>query len=156
MLIHELTTSKISLLPFTIDPHGGLGPFATSFLFRATPTPKLPHLCPTAHAAHTLASGPSTLCSLLPRANASWTTNNYKRLFGKTYRTPTPGAWARQLLGINFLHGAFQHFSQATAKQLAPLHPSPTPPTHILGQNSTYYFTRTSISPPTLGLLPPP
>ena len=42
VLIHELTSHNIALIPFTVDPLGGLGPFATSLLFRPLPTPHPP------------------------------------------------------------------------------------------------------------------
>ncbi len=54
MLIHELTSSHIGIIPFTISPLGGLGPSPTAFLFRATPTPSVPILSPTAKAARQL------------------------------------------------------------------------------------------------------
>jgi hypothetical protein len=65
MLIHELTTSRVSILPFTVDPLGGLGPFATAFLFfRNTPTPSVSTLSPTAKAAYDLASSTSKVTAM--------------------------------------------------------------------------------------------
>ncbi len=46
LLIHELISSRITILPFTIDPLGSLGPFVTAFLFRTTQTHIVPTLLP--------------------------------------------------------------------------------------------------------------
>jgi hypothetical protein len=37
--IAALNNSSTILLPFTIDPHGGIGPLASHFLFGSTPAP---------------------------------------------------------------------------------------------------------------------
>jgi hypothetical protein len=38
-VIAALNNSSTILLPFTIDPHGGIGPLASRFLFGTTPDP---------------------------------------------------------------------------------------------------------------------
>ena len=85
MLIHELTSTGTSILPFSIDPLGGLGPFAISLLFRSTPTPAASFLTSTAKAAYTLASGPSKVSGMLSKADAQWHTAHPHRLYGKSF-----------------------------------------------------------------------
>jgi hypothetical protein len=41
-VIAALNNSSTILLPFTIDPHGGIGPLASCFLFGTTPDPARP------------------------------------------------------------------------------------------------------------------
>jgi hypothetical protein len=103
MLIHEVTPSRIAIIPFTIDPLGGLGPFDTAILFRATQTPSVPTLSPTAKAAHSLASGSSKISALLTKADSQWLALYPNRLFGSTFRTPTPSAWSKQIFWSQLL-----------------------------------------------------
>ena len=147
MLIHELTSHGTSILPFSIDPFCGLGPFATSLLFCSTPTPASPSLPPTASTAHALASSSSKVFAMLPKADAQWHTSHPRRLYGKSFRTPSPSAWAKQLLGLNFILASSKHYSLALAKQSAPLTPASLPPPYIPGQHSTHYFSRLTHEP---------
>ncbi len=68
----QINTKGNRPIAFTIDPLGGLGPFATSFLFQPIPTPTLTFLSSTAKAAHTLAAGPSRVTAILAHADSHW------------------------------------------------------------------------------------
>ena len=142
MLIHKLTSAGTSILPFSVDPFGGLGPFATSLLFRSTPTPAALSLSPTASSAHAFACSPFKVCAMLPKADNQWQVLHPRRLYGKSFRTPSPSTWAKQLLGLNFILASAKYYTLALSKHSAPLPPSSLPPPHIPGQNSTHYFSR--------------
>ncbi len=116
VLIHELTSQAIAILPFTIDPHGGLGPFATSLLFRLLPTTSAPTLPPAAQAAYKLSSRPSCVSAILAKADSKWRSPYPSRLFGQSFCTPTPSSWAKQLLGLNFTTASSRHFYTVQAK----------------------------------------
>ena len=94
MLIHKLTPNGIALLPSQlIHWAGGLQPFATSFLFRPSPTTALTSLFSKAKAAHTLAAGPSRVTAILAHADLHWWKLNSHCHFGKTFCSPSPSIW---------------------------------------------------------------
>jgi hypothetical protein len=101
-VIAALNNSSTILLPFTIDPHGGIGPLASRFLFGTTPDPapltfrrRIPQQ---AYNNTISASSPS---AILLHADKSWHQNSAHLPFGATYHTWFPSSWVRQLLGAN-------------------------------------------------------
>jgi hypothetical protein len=155
VLIHNLTSQAIAISPFTLDPLGGLGPFATSLLFRSLPTPPAPTLSVTAKAAHTLSSGgPAKVSAILAKADSKWHSLYTTHLFGKAFRTPTPSSWAKQLLGLNFILATSKHFHTSMLKHNKLAIQSLTPPPTIPGQHATYYFSTVHHhAPPSTSLL---
>ena len=104
-----ITDNRATLLPFTVDHLGGLGPMALSFLFDQDTSP-LPFPPPLQHdtlAFNNQASSTAYLNALnSPVALASKASSAWKQLypthrFGKTYHTHTPSQWALQALSLN-------------------------------------------------------
>ncbi len=107
-------------------------------------TPR-PNLSATVLHAFNFALGSSRISALLPCADTHWTQNNPNISFGKTYNTPTPGLWACQLLGLNFLTASHLpptclHVKCGLSKLSQSALSSVTPPSHIPGQN--FYYSR--------------
>jgi hypothetical protein len=110
-------------------PVGGIGPFATNFLFgtnpktlvtTAAPSPEwspqsFPHN-PDAYLLYqrTLADAPK---NVLSQADFHWHLGSQQyRTYGSTYHSATPSAWATQTLGLNLIQGLAHHCHNAIEK----------------------------------------
>ena len=121
--IAHLTASRIQLLPFTIDPLGGLGHFAHRFLFGSNgskPCPPAPpwtanDLPPAAFTSYQYTTGPLAVLGLLPAADASWRSAFPSANFGHSYHTNLPSHWALQSLGSNMIRALNGHLLRAFA-----------------------------------------
>jgi hypothetical protein len=126
---YALLTHNIILLPFTIDHLGGLGSFATNFLFgepttaiipTASSPPKwTPQSFPRNPDAYLLYLRTLEKCptNILHSANHNWNMGaQVKRPFGSTYHTATPSAWAIQTLGLNLVKALAHHCYNTTEK----------------------------------------
>ena len=142
-----LLAEEILLLPFTIDPFGGLGPSAHNFLFGTHPKPQYTltlagrRPAPHTHLLYTqLQSAPT---ALLPKAT-------------KAAHLPpdptsyTPAKWAHQALGLNLSIALARHIHTATISLSTTTH-SQAPNTYV----GTSFPTRT-LPPTILDPLPPP
>jgi hypothetical protein len=172
---YALHAHNIILLPFTIDHLGGLGPFATTFLFGnlhnaiipaagplPTWTPQSFPKNPDAYLLYrrTIENCPSNLLSL---ASHNWNLGaQVTRPFGSTYHTATPTSWALQTLGLNMVK-ALAHHCHNTIEKLThyaetqrPLYknsqislPTAVSPTFtFLRVTDTCYFPQESPTPP--------
>jgi hypothetical protein len=124
-----ILSHNIILLPMTFDHLGGIGPFATDFLFgtkqktlvtTAAPPPAWSPLSfpqnPDAYLLYqrTLSDTPK---NILSQADFHWQAGSQQhRTYGKTYHSSTPSAWATQTLGLNLTHGLAQHCHNAIEK----------------------------------------
>jgi hypothetical protein len=124
-----ILSHNIILLPMTFDHLGGIGPFATDFLFgtkqktlvtTAAPPPAWSPLSfpqnPDAYLLYqrTLSDSPK---NILSQADFHWQTGSQQhRTYGKTYHSSTPSAWATQTLGLNLTHGLAQHCHNSIEK----------------------------------------
>ena len=107
-IIANLNQTQITLIPFSTDPHGGLGHFADR-LTCEPPQNKPPWRQPidftseAAFQAHTKA---------MTSPHSFLTTTNSKcdavTPFGHTHITRTPEQWATQTLGLNFVTSSDQ------------------------------------------------
>ncbi len=138
---------RILLIPFSVDPLGGLGPLAHSFLYHsAYPGPPLErHFShPSAALAYSNATGPNSLSGLLPYANKHWSSSNPDCWFTSTYFCPTPTTWAHQILGLNCLSAFTAHLRTSISACISPILQPRSPPAHILGQHSRFPYTSPS------------
>jgi hypothetical protein len=115
----------------TFDHLGGLGSFATDFLFRAkkknlvTAAAPLPTWSPLSFPQNpdayllyqrTLSETPK---NILSQADFHWQAGSHQhRTYGMTYHssTSTPSTWATQTLGLNLTQGLAQHCHNAIKK----------------------------------------
>lgn len=119
--IAHLTAARTQLLPFTVDPLGGLGYFAHRFLFGTTgskPCPPAPSwspndLPPAAFASYQYTTGPLAITGLLPAADASWRSSFHSTSFGSSYQAHLPSQWALQTLGCNMIRALNGHLLRA-------------------------------------------
>jgi hypothetical protein len=103
-IIAALNNNSTILLPFMVDPHGGIGPLASHFLFGTTSDPSPPPLMfqvqiPQQAYNNTISNTlPSTI---LLHADKSRHQNSAHFPFGATYHSWFPSTWACQILGTN-------------------------------------------------------
>ena len=103
-IIAALNNNSTVLLPFAVDPHGGIGPLASRFLFGTTTDPLPPHLHfrrQIPRLAHNNAVSPASPSAILSHADKSWHQNSSHSPFGATYHSWFPSTWARQILGAS-------------------------------------------------------
>ena len=160
-IISSINHQNYTLLPFTFDPGGFLGPLATAFTFgsKHPPTFSLPrHERSTSHLKHTshaiLASQRThenigKLHSLLTHADTGYRENHSSSWFTHSYTATTPSSWAIQTLGQNLLIATSQHIKEALSHlnhfstslhpliACASLKPRYEHPTHSV--NNTFY-----------------
>lgn len=104
VIIRALNESNTVLLPFSVDPHGGLGSIANRFLFGLVPDPEPPPpklKSDTARLAYSNAVSPNAPTSILHHADDGWRESSSHFPFGSTYHAWFPSTWARQILGAN-------------------------------------------------------
>ncbi len=109
-IIANLNQAQITLIPFSIDPYGGLGYFADRLLYEP-PQNKPPWRQPidftseAAFQAHTKAMAS-------PHSFLTKTNSKYDAItpFGHTHSTRTPEQWATQIL-LYTQHGERRHGS---------------------------------------------
>ena len=107
-----LNNSSAILLPFTIDPHGGIGPLASRFLLGAAPDPPPAPLTFRRRAprqARSSAASASSPSAALLRADKSWRQNSAHLPFGATRHAWLPSTWARQILGASISAAFSEH-----------------------------------------------
>lgn len=129
MVIRALNESNTVLLPFIVDPFGGLGPIANAFLFGLRPDPKLPRLTftsSTSQTAYDHATSTSAPFGLTAKADRSWSRTAPHVPFGRTYHSWFPTNWARQILGgtINFEFA--KHLYGSMRRDVTPTRPRPS------------------------------
>jgi hypothetical protein len=126
---YALLTHNIILLPFTLDHLGGLGSFATTFLFGDPTTAIIPTASsipkwtpqsffrnPDAYLLYlrTIERCPK---NILHSANHNWNMGaQTRRPFGSTYHTATPSSWAIQTLGLNLVKALAHHCHYSMGK----------------------------------------
>jgi hypothetical protein len=129
----NLNQVYITLIPFTIDPFGGFGYFATRLLY-GTPTIHAPPRHEPSDFTSEAAYQAFTTALTSPRAFLLRANSKYDAItcFGHTHSTRTPEKWATQILGLNFVSTS-AHFLllRATASAIPPplnaLWPPPNP-----------------------------
>ena len=116
-IIHELNTQNITLLPFTFDDYGSMGPIVTSYFFEDNKFPtitdkkklsKFPN-----SVLKTYNKGRDYLKtkkhSLFKSANKGWKLINKDRWYGNTYQLTSPSNWGRHYLAMNLNTAINQH-----------------------------------------------
>jgi hypothetical protein len=118
----NLNDSKLTLIPFTIDPFGGLGYFAERLLY-AQPKNK-PQWRHATDFTSTAAFEAYSTAMTSPHSFLTIANSKYDAItpFGHTHSTRTPEQWATQILGLNFVTSSAQLLLRATAATI----PSPT------------------------------
>jgi hypothetical protein len=133
-----LLDNKIMLLPFTVDPFGGLGPHTHTFLYGTDkdtpnkPAPPPPNWRDTLKTPHTVTHYDQLQhmpTGLLPKA-----TKNYKPpTTDTTAATITPYQWAHQCLALNMSTFLAKHIIRSLASARRSLHNPNTPELTTLG-----------------------
>jgi hypothetical protein len=96
MVIRALNESNTLLIPFIVDPFGGLGPIANCFLFglRPKPAPDPLHFhSTTSQEAYKNTMSPAAPTGLSHRADQYWSCNSPHLPFGNTYHSWFPTNW---------------------------------------------------------------
>jgi len=146
-----ILNNRIMLLPFTIDPFGGLGYHAHLFLYGTEPTKTIKPPDPPP-----LNSGPTTPhgkihydqlqaapTGLLPKATKAYTpppTNTTNPPF-------TPSRWAHQLLALNISTFLARHFHRSLASATRTLHDPDNPSSATLGSPPNHQIPTTILDP---------
>ncbi len=141
-----LLNAGVILLPFTVDPHGGLGYHAHRFLYHTTkPAPPKPpstwitNLSPHAHAAYTqLLSAPT---GLLPKADKNYIAANPHST------QPRPSQWATYTLALNLSTALADHINRATTFARTHHHCSMQDPPQPLGHTYLYATAPALLNP---------
>ena len=169
-IIAAINHQNYTLLPFTFDPGGFLGPLATAFTFgsKHPATFTLPRSQrSTSHLKHS----PNVLLlrkrahdtvgklhSLLQRADSGYHDNHGSSWFTHSYTATTPSSWASQTLGHNLLIATSQHIREALSHlntfsisshpliACAGLKPRYERPTH--STNNTFYQPNPTLQHP--------
>jgi hypothetical protein len=158
-IIRDINTSQATLLPFTVDHLGGLGPLSIPFLFHPKRSP-ITHAPPITADMLSLSNDQSlytfdravdsTNLHIADKATQIWKINHPKTPFGNTHHTFTPTQWAMQALSLNISHALANAITTALQEQ-----PTSTtrPPTTFRGP-TPYAFLhrqtayRTAAAPP--------
>jgi len=144
-VVAALNDSNTVLLPVVFDPLGGYGPIASRFLFGTLPDPAPDPLTFTSAAsqlAYNNATSDNCPVALLPHADKAWLHNNPYFSFGSTYHSWFPSTWARQILGLNFMHAAAQHIHRRlNAMPTSAFSPADYEYPLALGQHSRFRIT---------------
>ena len=126
-LIHGVT-----VLPFTVDHLGGLGSFASSFLFgsSATATIQPAEKAPLwtlqdfrfDQVAFSLYQQIDKIApkALFPRADKTWRAATNSARYGSSYHTQFPSQWALQALALNISVGLAEHLITSASANLTP------------------------------------
>jgi len=137
MIIRALTDSGTLLVPFIVDPFGGLGPIANRFLFGLRPNPAPTPLTfgsPTSQTAHDNVTSTAAPSGLTRRADRQWKQHCPHLPFGRTYHAWFPSTWTRQVLGGTINLAFAQHLYTSIRRDYTPnptrtsnrLHPYPS------------------------------
>ena len=119
-IIHELNEQNITLLPFTFDDFGSMGPLATSYFFDNKNTPsitdkKILSKFP-APALKAYKKGCSHLQTkmntLFKAANKGWKLLNKDKWYGSTYQLTSPSNWGQQYLAMNLNISIINHLKK--------------------------------------------
>ncbi|CAB9529751.1 expressed unknown protein [Seminavis robusta] len=146
-LIRTLQSAGVILLPFTVDPFLGLGPFAQALLYGSChqpfPLPAPPwfdKLPPHSQLSYTnLLSAPT---AILPTTDKHFEiTTNY--MYSIDTQPYTPSRWAHQSLALNISTHLAQHFQRAITHQARSLYFSGSSPSSVLAGPYTYVTSRT-------------
>jgi hypothetical protein len=148
-----LLDNKIMLLPFTVDPFGGLGTHAHAFLYGThKDTPNTPPAPPPPNWRDTLRSTHAATHydqlqhmpdGLLPKA-----TKHYKPPPSTNTGTPmSPHRWAHQSLALNMSTFLAKHILRSLASARRSLHNPTTPVTTTIGVPFPHRVTTTFLDP---------
>ena len=159
-IVDELLAQHASFLPFTFDPGGLLGPFASDFLFGTSnlPSGSLP-LRPTARSSTGLSNPAAVAASaratdshrprnLLRIADIGWHKAYPDTPFTPYYSATLPSHWFRQILGQNFVIGSAIHLYKAISKA-HPVFPALPPNTTLATASSNPRFSCLRLTFPT-------
>ena len=118
-IIKELNQQNITLLPFTFDAYGSMGPLAMSYFYKdiyvptitdekirkKLPTPKLK--------AYLRGRQNNKMISLFDYANKGWRLTHKDKWFGSTYQLTAPSNWGKHYLGMNINIALTQHLKRS-------------------------------------------
>lgn len=155
-VIEECNNNNIVLIPFTVDPYGGLGFFARSFLFGPPSRQNMPlpdnYQCEPARVAYYNTISLHSPLGLLPMADNYWKEEHASHWFTATYHATTPSQWAQQQLGIHTLIAFGNHISASISRCQSRLLKEQPPPKHLPGEGSRFppTISACAASPPSL------
>ena len=111
MVICALNDTDTVLLPFIVDPFGGLGPIVTAFLFGLQPNPllQLIFLSATSQMAYDNAVSKLAPFAITACTDHAWSHHALHLPFGHTYHSWFPTNWSRQVLGVMINSSFAQH-----------------------------------------------
>jgi len=120
-IINELNNQNITLLPFTFDTFGSMGPIAESYFINDENVPeiseksKLSRLSKPALFAYQKARQNTKMKALFKTSNKGWKLMQKDKWFGSTYQLTTPSNWGKHYLSMNLNISLVQHIKKGFA-----------------------------------------
>ena len=120
-IINELNNQNITLLPFTFDNFGSMGPTAESYFINEENVPeiteksKMSRLSKPAIIAYQKARQNTKMKALFKTSNKGWKLMHKDKWFGSTYQLTTPSNWGKHYLGMNLNIALVQHIKKGFA-----------------------------------------
>ena len=118
-IINKLNQQNITLLPFTFDVYGSMGPVATSYFYKDIYVPtitdkKILNKLPLPALKAYLKGGQNKkMISLFDSANKGWRLIHKDKWFGSTYQLTAPSNWGNHYLGMNINIALTQHLKRS-------------------------------------------
>ena len=118
-IIQELNKQNITLLAFTIDKYGSLGPLATAYFLDGdnvstiTDPTTLSKFTKPALFSYQKALKNIKMRALFKLSNIGWKLVNKDKWFGSTYQLTTPSKWGRHYLAMNLNIAIVQHIKKS-------------------------------------------
>ena len=106
-IVKEINTQNITLLPFTIDDHGAMGPLAQKCFNDVKTIPEIKNIDDnptfTEEGAFAYKRGRTNnkLTSLFKRSNKGYRKTNKDKWFGSTYQLVNSSNWGKRNLAMN-------------------------------------------------------
>ena len=117
-IIREMNTQNITLLPFTFDNFGAMGPLAQSFFNDVKKTPRITNsktldtFTTEGLKAYTRGSENKKLTSLFKKSNKGYRKTNKDGWYGSTYQLINPSDWGRHNLAMNTNLAILKHIKK--------------------------------------------
>ena len=118
-IIKELNSQNITLLPFTVDDFGSMGPLMKRYFEEVKTTPtltqnnKLSKFTREGYIAYSNGRLCTKFSSLLKRSNKGWIKSNKDGWFGTTYQIIHPSDWGRHTLTQNINLAIVHHLKRS-------------------------------------------
>jgi len=118
-IVNEINQQNITLLPFTFDAYGSMGPVASSYFYKDIYVPTitdqkiLRKLPLPALKAYLKGKQNRKMTSLFDSANKGWRLIHKDKWFGSTYQLTAPSNWGNHYLGMNINIALTQHLKRS-------------------------------------------